>query len=84
MWAKIWDLLLELWGKDNEDDDGLCFAAILVGDPKLMDEATKKCIRLDYARVCVLILASEEQKEIVPVFVGRETQFRVEYEWIPA
>lgn len=82
VWAKLWDLPKELWG-DIDEDEGLNWAASLIGEPKAMDENTKQRRRLDFARVCVIISAEKEIPRTVPIFVGRETDFSVEYEWLP-
>lgn len=50
----------------------------------MMDENTKLRHRLDYARVCVIILADHELLMVIQVDVGRPSLFRVEYEWILA
>lgn len=48
-----------------------------------MDENTKLQRRIDYARVCVILSADSEILTTVLVNVGRETEFKVEYEWLP-
>lgn len=52
--------------------------------PKSMDENTKYQRRIDYARKCVIILADQELRTSIPVLVGREVEFKVEYEWLPS
>lgn len=79
MWTKIWDLPKELRG----DDDGISFAASMVGDPYAMDENTVRRHHLDYARVCVFNMAGPELQTIILVDVDRHTQFKVEYQWVP-
>lgn len=39
--------------------------------------------RIDYAKVFVIISADQELKTTILVFVGREVEFKVEYEWFP-
>lgn len=81
VWVKLWDLSKELWG---HDDQGLNFAASPVGDPKMMEEATKNKKYTDYARVCVIISAKQDLQTIFTVDVGRLSQFKVEYKWVPS
>lgn len=61
-------------GNDNE---GINFAASLVGDPQRMDENTKHRSRLDYARVCVFISADQELPTAIQVGMGRVPSSRL-------
>lgn len=78
VWVKICDVPKELC-----IEDGISYAASLVGESHSMDEATTAMTILDYARVCVYIHAGQVIRTEIPVNVGRETIFKAEYEWLP-
>ncbi|KAL0289806.1 UNVERIFIED_CONTAM: hypothetical protein Sradi_7065400 [Sesamum radiatum] len=85
VWIRLKHLPVEYW-----TDDGLSAVASGVGTPLYTDSITKRCSRLDFARVCVLVdYNAELPKHLVvisPVIRdGKETPMRieVEYEWLP-
>ncbi|KAL0294293.1 UNVERIFIED_CONTAM: hypothetical protein Sradi_6894400 [Sesamum radiatum] len=85
VWIRIRHLPMEYW-----TEEGLSAVASGIGTPLYTDRITKNCLRLDFARVCVmlnfnsklpkhLIVLSpilSEEKEI-PIKVD------IEYEWLP-
>ncbi|KAF5182809.1 zinc ion binding / nucleic acid binding protein [Thalictrum thalictroides] len=79
IWAKILDLPKELW-----TDDGISYAASLIGNPKCMDELTAKRKRLSFARVCVEVDVSRELPKTISLKIGQKFYIcKVEYPWIP-
>lgn len=54
VWVRLPDLLVDLWDKKK-----ILKIAFTVGKPLLLDEWTENNIRMGYARVCVLIDASQ-------------------------
>lgn len=68
----------ELW-----NEDGISYAISLIGELYSMYEITTTMTRLDYARVCVFIIAGQDVKILVPVNIRRETIFKDNYEWLP-
>lgn len=59
VWAKLWHLLKELIGEED-DDHRINFVASLIGVPSSMYLNTKRHRKLDYCRVCALVLASHD------------------------
>ncbi|KAL0292826.1 UNVERIFIED_CONTAM: hypothetical protein Sradi_6970000 [Sesamum radiatum] len=71
-------------------EDGLSAVASGVGVPLYADKITKLCLRLDYARVCVMLdYHSTLPKHLVIISPnlreGHEVPLKVdiEYEWLP-
>ncbi|KAL2224178.1 UNVERIFIED_CONTAM: hypothetical protein Sindi_3028500 [Sesamum indicum] len=75
---------VELW-----TEEGLSTVASRVGKPLYPDAITRACMRLDFARVCVMLdVTSNLPKHIIlmtPDEEGGESPCKVdvEYEWIP-
>lgn len=59
-------------------------AISLVKRPGRLDEATTRRQRLDFAKVCVKIMADQEIKYDIQINIGRITTFKVEYLWVPS
>ncbi|KAL0386461.1 UNVERIFIED_CONTAM: hypothetical protein Slati_4601400 [Sesamum latifolium] len=85
VWIKIRHLLMEYW-----TEDGLSAVASGIGTPLYMDKITKNCLRLDFARVCVMLdYHSKLPKHLVvlsPILSeSKESPIKVdiEYEWLP-
>ncbi|KAL2235464.1 UNVERIFIED_CONTAM: hypothetical protein Sindi_1278600 [Sesamum indicum] len=84
IWIKLRHLPMEYW-----TTEGLSTVASGVGKPLYPDAITRACTRLDYARVCVMLDATQElHKHIIimtPDEDGGETPCKVdiEYEWLP-
>ncbi|KAF9620010.1 hypothetical protein IFM89_010626 [Coptis chinensis] len=79
IWVKLMDLPKELW-----TDDGMGFVASLVGDPKRMDEQTKRKQRLNYAKVCVVVpIDFDFRTEVKVKMLGKEVTIKLEYPWVP-
>ncbi|KAL0457640.1 UNVERIFIED_CONTAM: hypothetical protein Slati_0391200 [Sesamum latifolium] len=85
VWVRFHHLPMEYW-----TEDGLSAVASGIGIPLYADKITKACLRLDYARVCVmldyhstlprhLVVLSPNLRE------GNEVPLKidVEYEWLP-
>ncbi|KAL0394965.1 UNVERIFIED_CONTAM: hypothetical protein Slati_4462700 [Sesamum latifolium] len=83
-WIKLQNLPVEFW-----TDEGLSTVASGVGHPLYSAAITKVCMRLDFARVCVMLEISSKLLKhmviIVPKEDGGEVPCRVnvEYEWVP-
>ncbi|KAL2251358.1 UNVERIFIED_CONTAM: hypothetical protein Sindi_2258100 [Sesamum indicum] len=84
VWIKLRHLPMELW-----TTEGLSTVASGVGKPLYPDAITRACMRLDFARVCVMLdITSTLPKHIIIMTPdeGRgETPCKVdvEYEWVP-
>ncbi|KAL2252845.1 UNVERIFIED_CONTAM: hypothetical protein Sindi_0079200 [Sesamum indicum] len=84
VWIKLRHLPMEFW-----TTEGLSTVASGVGKPLYPDAITRACTRLDFARVCVMIDATQKlHKHIIvmaPDEEGGETPCKVdvEYEWLP-
>ncbi|KAL2237297.1 UNVERIFIED_CONTAM: hypothetical protein Sindi_0921400 [Sesamum indicum] len=84
VWIKIRHLLMEYW-----TTEGLSTVASGVGKPLYPDAITRACTRLDYARVCVMIDATQTLNKHIIIMTpdedGGETPCKVdiEYEWLP-
>ncbi|KAL2252874.1 UNVERIFIED_CONTAM: hypothetical protein Sindi_0082100 [Sesamum indicum] len=84
VWIKLRHLPMEFW-----TTEGLSTVASGVGKPLYPDAITRACTRLDFARVCVMIDATQKlHKHIIvmaPDAEGGETPCKVdvEYEWLP-
>ncbi|KAG5540748.1 hypothetical protein RHGRI_020851 [Rhododendron griersonianum] len=78
-WVKLHNLPPECW-----TEEGLSRVASAIGQPKHVDQATKKKTRLAYARVCVEIEAADELPDDIQVTVdGESVSVRVEYQLMP-
>ncbi|KAL2225400.1 UNVERIFIED_CONTAM: hypothetical protein Sindi_2965100 [Sesamum indicum] len=84
VWIKLRHLPMEFW-----TTEGLSTVGSGVGKPLYPDAITRACTRLDFARVCVMIDATQKlHKHIIvmaPDEEGGETPCKVdvEYEWLP-
>ncbi|KAL2252757.1 UNVERIFIED_CONTAM: hypothetical protein Sindi_0070400 [Sesamum indicum] len=84
VWIKLRHLPMEFW-----TTEGLSTVASGVGKPLYPDAITRACTRLDFARVCVMIDATQKlHKHIIvmaPDEEGGETPCKVDidYEWLP-
>ncbi|KAL2228612.1 UNVERIFIED_CONTAM: hypothetical protein Sindi_1840900 [Sesamum indicum] len=84
VWIKLRHLPMEFW-----TTEGLSSVASGVGKPLYPDAITRACTRLDFARVCVMIDATQKLHNhiivVAPDEEGRETPCKVdvEYEWLP-
>ncbi|KAL0386693.1 UNVERIFIED_CONTAM: hypothetical protein Slati_4586300 [Sesamum latifolium] len=85
VWIRIRHLPMEYW-----TEDGLSAVASGVGTPLYTDKITKNCLRLDFARVCVMLdFHSKLPKHLVvlsPVLSkDKHTPIKVDikYEWLP-
>uniref|UniRef100_A0A6N2M7G0 DUF4283 domain-containing protein n=1 Tax=Salix viminalis TaxID=40686 RepID=A0A6N2M7G0_SALVM len=82
VWARLQGLPFPLWNKE-----GLSLAASMVGKPLASDEATMKCSRLEYARVCIEVDASLpliNQFQVVSQLSEEPITVDVSYEWKPS
>ncbi|KAL0433330.1 UNVERIFIED_CONTAM: hypothetical protein Slati_2667300 [Sesamum latifolium] len=85
VWIKIKHLPIELW-----TDEGISIVVSGVGKPLYTDVITKACMRLNFARVCIIIdYQSTLPKHLIvllPTDEGAEVPCRVDidYEWVPA
>lgn len=82
VWIRLKGLPLPLW-----TTKGLSLVASMVGKPLSCDEATHKCSRLEYARICVEIdaeMAYVHKFEVVTPLSTQPITIHVEYEWKPA
>ncbi|KAL0462927.1 UNVERIFIED_CONTAM: hypothetical protein Slati_0180300 [Sesamum latifolium] len=79
VWIKLRHLSIEFWTKDGLSG---------VGRPVCLDAITKACMRLNFARVCLMLdYGSTLQKHLVVVVLqedgsGVPCLVDVEYEWI--
>ncbi|KAL0294345.1 UNVERIFIED_CONTAM: hypothetical protein Sradi_6891500 [Sesamum radiatum] len=85
VWIRIRHLPMEYW-----TEDGLSAVASGIGTPLYSDKITKNCLRLDFARVCVMLhYHSKLPKHLIvlsPILAeGKEVPIKVdiEYEWLP-
>ncbi|KAL2230782.1 UNVERIFIED_CONTAM: hypothetical protein Sindi_1672600 [Sesamum indicum] len=84
VWIKLRHLPMEFW-----TIEGLSTVASGVGKPLYPDAITRACTRLDFARVCVMIDATQKLHNHIIVMApddeGGETPCKVdvEYEWLP-
>ncbi|KAL0292353.1 UNVERIFIED_CONTAM: hypothetical protein Sradi_6992500 [Sesamum radiatum] len=85
VWIRIRHLPMEYW-----TEDGLSAVASGIGTPLYADKITKNCLRLDFARVCVMLhYHSKLPKHLIvlsPILAeGKEVPIKVdiEYEWLP-
>ncbi|KAJ6719967.1 ZINC KNUCKLE CX2CX4HX4C-RELATED [Salix viminalis] len=82
VWARLQGLPFPLWNKE-----GLSLAASMVGKPLASDEATIKCSRLEYARVCIEVDASVpliNHFQVVSHLSEDPITVDVSYEWKPS
>ncbi|KAJ6749810.1 hypothetical protein OIU85_000443 [Salix viminalis] len=82
VWIRLRGLPIPLWSIK-----GLSMVASMVGTPLSCDEATHKCTRLEYARICVEIDASlpyVHQFQILTPLSPTPITIHVDYEWKPA
>ncbi|KAL0283743.1 UNVERIFIED_CONTAM: hypothetical protein Sradi_7218800 [Sesamum radiatum] len=85
VWIRLRHLPMEYW-----TEEGLSAVASGIGTPLYTDKITKNCLRLDFARVCVMLdYHSQLPKHLVvlsPILAaGKEVPIKVdvEYEWLP-
>ncbi|KAL0282048.1 UNVERIFIED_CONTAM: hypothetical protein Sradi_7273800 [Sesamum radiatum] len=85
VWIRIRHLPMEYW-----TEEGLSAVASGIGIPLYSDKITQQCLRLDFARVCVMLsFSSKLPKHLVilrpAVTEATETPIKVdiEYEWLP-
>ncbi|KAL0291607.1 UNVERIFIED_CONTAM: hypothetical protein Sradi_7020700 [Sesamum radiatum] len=85
VWIRIRHLPMEYW-----TDDGLSAVASGIGIPLYTDKITKNCLRLDFARVCVMLnFQSKLPKHLIVLSPnlseGTEIpiELDIEYEWLP-
>ncbi|KAL0288241.1 UNVERIFIED_CONTAM: hypothetical protein Sradi_7101600 [Sesamum radiatum] len=85
VWVRLRHLPMQYW-----TEDGLSAVASGIGTPLYMDKITKDCLRLDFARVCVMLeYSSKLPKHLIvlsPILSeGKEVPIKVdiEYEWLP-
>ncbi|KAL0318217.1 UNVERIFIED_CONTAM: hypothetical protein Scaly_2853900 [Sesamum calycinum] len=84
VWIKLRHLPVELW-----TTDGLSTVASGIGKPLYPDAITRACMRLDFARVCVMLdISSKLPRHVIimiPLKNGEESACKVdvEYEWLP-
>ncbi|KAL0402138.1 UNVERIFIED_CONTAM: hypothetical protein Slati_4243700 [Sesamum latifolium] len=85
VWIRIRHLPMEYW-----TEDGLSAVASGIGTQLYTDKITKNCLRLDFARVCVMLhYHSKLPKHLIvlsPILSeGKEIPIKVdiEYEWLP-
>ncbi|KAL0286397.1 UNVERIFIED_CONTAM: hypothetical protein Sradi_7149500 [Sesamum radiatum] len=84
VWIKLRHLPVELW-----TTEGLSTVASGIGRPLYPDAITRTCMRLDFARVCVMLhVSSKLPKHVIimmPNELGGESACKVdvEYEWLP-
>ncbi|KAJ6672995.1 ZINC KNUCKLE CX2CX4HX4C-RELATED [Salix viminalis] len=81
VWVRVFGLPFPLWSRK-----GLSLVASMIGKPLSCDEATFTCSRLDFARICVEIDASQPFKHNFDITTPLSTEplhIEVEYEWKP-
>lgn len=80
IWLKLWHIPMDYFSTE-----GIGYIASGVGEPICLDKATEERRRIDYARVCVKVLGSDDLPETVEVDVEGGGQFTVtvEYPWKP-
>ncbi|KAL0415818.1 UNVERIFIED_CONTAM: hypothetical protein Slati_3413700 [Sesamum latifolium] len=85
IWVQFKHLRIEYW-----TEDGLNTVASGVGYPLYTDAMTKSCLRLDYARVCIMLdYNSTLPKHLIVMNpIGRTgsvapCKVDIEYEWLP-
>ncbi|KAL2252986.1 UNVERIFIED_CONTAM: hypothetical protein Sindi_0093300 [Sesamum indicum] len=84
VWIKLRHLPMEFW-----TTEGLSTVASGVGKPLYPDAITRACTRLDFARVCVMIDATQKLHKHIIVMAPDEEggeipcKVDVEYEWLP-
>ncbi|KAL0283764.1 UNVERIFIED_CONTAM: hypothetical protein Sradi_7218200 [Sesamum radiatum] len=85
VWVRIRHLPMEYW-----TEDGLSAVASGIGTPLYTDKITKNCLRLDFARVCVMLnFNSKLPKHLIvlspSLSEGKEFPIKVDidYEWLP-
>ncbi|KAK4384703.1 hypothetical protein Sango_3034300 [Sesamum angolense] len=85
VWIQLKHLPMEYW-----TEEGLSTVASGVGTPLYADKITRHCLRLNFARICVML----DYKSTLPKYLvvisphlidGKEipTQVDVKYEWLP-
>ncbi|KAJ6422489.1 hypothetical protein OIU84_027449 [Salix udensis] len=82
VWIRLRGLPLPLW-----TTKGLSLVDSMVGKPLSCDEATHRCSRLEYARICVEIdaeMAYVHKFEVVTPLSLQPITIHVDYEWKPA
>ncbi|KAL2246937.1 UNVERIFIED_CONTAM: hypothetical protein Sindi_2546000 [Sesamum indicum] len=84
VWIKLRHLPMELW-----TEEGLSIVASGVGKPLYPDAITRACMRLDFARVCVMLDATSNLPKHIIIMTPNEDggespcKIDVEYEWLP-
>ncbi|KAJ6397275.1 hypothetical protein OIU84_020277 [Salix udensis] len=81
VWVRVFGLPFPLWSRK-----GLSLVASMIGKPLSCDEATFTCSRLDFARICVEIDASQpfiHNFDITTPLSPEPLHIEVEYEWKP-
>ncbi|XP_011101696.1 uncharacterized protein LOC105179751 [Sesamum indicum] len=84
VWIKLRHLPVELW-----TEEGLSTVASGIGKSLYPDAITRACMRLNFARVCVMLdVSSSLPKHIIIMTPNEERgetpcKIDVEYEWIP-
>ncbi|KAB5521997.1 hypothetical protein DKX38_026316 [Salix brachista] len=81
VWIRLHGLPFSLWSRE-----GLSLVSSMVGHPLSCDEATFNCTRLDFARVCVELDATQpfvHSFEINTPLSNTPLHIEVEFEWKP-
>ena len=81
VWIRLRGLPFPLWTRP-----GLSLAASMVGRPVACDEHTHFCTRLDYARICIEVDATQPYVfsfEMDTPLSDKPIRVEVEYEWRP-
>ncbi|KAL0283105.1 UNVERIFIED_CONTAM: hypothetical protein Sangu_2910200 [Sesamum angustifolium] len=84
VWAQLKHLPVEFW-----IDEGLSAVACGIGKPLYQEPITKACMRLDFARVCVMLNISSTLSKHIVIMVPNEDgtevpcKVDIQYEWIP-
>ncbi|KAL0456728.1 UNVERIFIED_CONTAM: hypothetical protein Slati_1012000 [Sesamum latifolium] len=84
VWIKMRHLPVELW-----TTEGLSIVASEIGKPLYQDATTRACMRLDFARVCVMLDISSKLPKHVIIMISKEDasetacKVDIEYEWLP-
>ncbi|KAK4383827.1 hypothetical protein Sango_3115800 [Sesamum angolense] len=86
VWIRLRHLPVEFW-----TDDGLSTVASGVGRPLYQDTITRTSMRLDFARVCVMLDISSTLRKHLIIMMPKEdgnevpckVEVEVEYEWVP-
>ncbi|KAL0284377.1 UNVERIFIED_CONTAM: hypothetical protein Sradi_7199500 [Sesamum radiatum] len=85
VWIRLKHLPMEFW-----TNEGLSVIASGVGKPLYQDAVTRDCLRIDYARVCIMLNYNSTLPKHVIVMQPNEDgcsevpcKIDIEYEWIP-